>query len=399
MIAPANESDEEWARRRWPHFRILPQLDSPNLGDRIQATINTLLEEHDQVLLIGSDAPSLPITHIKSAPDFDTTLGPADDGGFYLIGSRQPLPDLKKIRWSTQFSFEDTREVLLKAGLSNGVGHYWYDIDTVEDLWRLERDLTPTTPARQRMLDFLSSLQRVTVIIPTLNEEENILPLTSSLSELKPHPEILFVDGGSQDHTLERISEAGLIPLYAPRNRGAQLNAGIEEAHGQVLLFLHADTQIDQAGYTAMLAALEEPTCLGGAYGYALADGDWRCRVIEGGVRLRNRLFKLPYGDQAYFIKRGALDEVGPFQEMRLMEDVEWFTRLKKTGRYTLLDEPAVTSPRRIFAKGWIRSGATNITLVTLYKLGADPDDLATFYYRDSRKGKEGDELVAGEGL
>ncbi len=397
VIAPANAEDEAWARARWPSFEVLPQIDRPNLGDRIQTTINTLLEDHDKVLLIGSDAPSLPTDHILACLEcleVDTVLGPADDGGFYLIGSRRPLPNLQEVRWSSHYALEDTREVLLRADLTNEVGPYWYDIDTVEDLWRLERDLPPDSPAKIRMLQFLSTLPKVTVVVPTLNEEENILPLTYSLRNLEPTPEILFIDGGSRDQTPLKITQAGLFPLQTKTNRGAQLNAGIEQAHGQLLLFLHADTTIDQQSYSAMLAAAEDPDCWGGAFRYALPDDDWRCRVIEKGVYLRNALFKLPYGDQAYFIKRGAIEQVGPFLEIRLMEDVEWFTRLKKTGHYRLLDAVALTSSRRIFAKGWIRSGAINLTLVTLYKLGADPDELARFYYGKSQS-KQADELVA----
>ncbi|MGE5196378.1 MAG: TIGR04283 family arsenosugar biosynthesis glycosyltransferase, partial [Anaerolineae bacterium] len=176
----------------------------------------------------------------------------------------------------------------------------------------------------------------VSIIIPVYNEEKMIDRLISSLLLLKPSPELIFVDGGSKDATAAYIKGRGLHLIESPRRgRAVQLNLGVSAATGRKLLFMHADCFLSQEAYSAMIACLNRAEIVGGAFSYALdrSEEDFRERIIEKGVALRNILFTLPYGDQGYFIRRETLDEkVGYFKEMPLMEDVEWFERLKKKG-------------------------------------------------------------------
>lgn len=226
--------------------------------------------------------------------------------------------------------------------------------------------------------------QSVSIIIPVLNEEKRIESLVYRLSQLTPKPEILFVDGGSRDHTVYEVQRLGLAPIYSSKaNRGQQLNRGANQAQGDIFVFLHADTLLDQQAYSSMLEKMRQPAILGGAFSYRLQDSknDWRLRLIEKGTYLRTHWLKLPYGDQAFFIKRQAWQQVGSFKEMALMEDVEWFERLKKTKQYVLLEDSIVTSPRRILKKGWLKSCCLNLSLVTLYKIGVSPSSLANLYY------------------
>lgn len=400
FICPAKAEDRLWAHARWPHFHILTKLNNNDLGHCIHSIMTAIQQQgYDKVLLIGSDAPSLPVDYIRECQDklqtHDVVFGPADDGGYYLIGARQALPDLISVRW------KDMAPALKARHLSIGLGPIWYDVDYIEDLWHLEKDLVNQKGARKKLEDWIAQLQKVSIIIPVLNEKPRIEPLVTHLSQLTPEPEIIFVDGGSQDGTLAEIKRLGVLSFSSQKaNRGHQLNMGARAAHGEILLFLHADTLIDQKAYTAMIDSLRQIDVLGGAFSYTLtgSEEDWRLRVIEQGVAFRTNRLKMPYGDQGFFIKRGAWDEiVGPFQEIALMEDVEWFKRLKDTGQYVLLPEPVETSPRRILKKGWIKSSVLNFWLVSLYHLGIDPETLAYFYYGEKKPEQETKEIAQYE--
>lgn len=390
FAAPANANDVEWCQKLFPMAKPLPQSPLSNLGERIQKSLNDVLAMgYSRVLLIGSDAPSLPTEFLHQCFDqldkHHAVLGPCDDGGFYLIGTNTPAPDLTHVRWSTNHAFKDTAKTLSKAGLSVGSGPGWYDVDEVELLWRVEKDLQQASGKRASLSKWIGSLPKVSIIVPLLNEEKRVGHMVEALRQLKPTPEIICVDGNSRDATRTRLQELEVEPVVVEKaNRGRQINAGLEKATGSIFLILHADTSISQEAYQAMITALENEEICGGAFSYALetSEVNWRLRFIERGVSLRNILFTLPYGDQGYFIKKRAFCNVGPFKELALMEDVEWFGRLKKHGNITILPQYVTTSPRRILAKGPFRSSLLNITLVALYQAGVDPDTLASFYYR-----------------
>ena len=190
-IYPVFPTDLDWAEGRWPQFNSLAHPPSNNLGDRICATINSLLDQdYERVLVIGSDAPSLPIAYINEnchlLNDHQTVLGPAEDGGFYLIGSKQKLPSLHSVRWSTPCAYEDTHHHLLTEGLSVGTGPLWYDIDHVQDLERLRDDLLDSDQARLFLQAWLASLPTVSIVIPVRNEKNLIAKLVKQLRDLKP---------------------------------------------------------------------------------------------------------------------------------------------------------------------------------------------------------------------
>lgn len=160
FICPAKTEDKAWAEKRWPAFSILPQCQHPNLGQRIHSTLTTIQQQkYDQVLIIGSDAPSLPIQYIRECSQQlnanEAVLGPAEDGGYYLLGICRPLPDLTSVRWSTEFALEDTLAILKSHRFSVALGSLWYDVDCKEDLIRLNKDLVNQKGARKQLEDWL----------------------------------------------------------------------------------------------------------------------------------------------------------------------------------------------------------------------------------------------------
>jgi rSAM/selenodomain-associated transferase 2 len=218
----------------------------------------------------------------------------------------------------------------------------------------------------------------ISVVIPALDEEELVGGAVRCVRD--EAGEVIVADGGSLDHTRERARDAGAIVLEGPRGRGAQLRTGAEAARGEWLLFLHADTRLDP-GWSAAIAALP-PRVVGGAFRFAVDSRRRAFRVIEAGTRLRCRLLRLPYGDQALFARRQAYQLMGGFRALPLMEDVDFVRRLRTLGRIALLPQRALTSARRWEARGLVRGTLTNLRLLTLYALGRSPERLARIYER-----------------
>ncbi len=394
FICPSTPSDVAWAQKKWKGLPILPQVESNNLGIKIEATVKAVQKRgFEEVLVLTTNSPTLPLDYIRQCKEqllsSDIVLGPTLDGEVYLLATKTPLPDLGAIRWGTTFALEDCTKTLTAEGQSVGIGLKWYKVHTLEELWMLEKDLRQEKGKNGKLLSFLECLKKVTIIIPVRNEKNLIARQVLALNQLVPKPEILFVDGGSEDGSLKEIEKAGLHPLVAEEiSRGDLLNRGIEKAEGSVLLFLHPDTLLNQKAYSAMLERLEDPAIVGGAFSYAISGSGsnrFRNRVIESWTRVRNNVFHMPYGKQAYFIKKTALAKVGPFSSLPLMEDIEWFERLKKTNSYVILEEPVKASSKEIDKSKWISENISTISLLALYKLGVPPKTLLSFYQKEKK--------------
>ena len=216
----------------------------------------------------------------------------------------------------------------------------------------------------------------ISVVIPALDEEDVIGGAVRSVRD--EAGEVIVADGGSGDRTRERALDAGARVVEAPRGRGVQLQRGAAVARGEWLLFLHADTRLD-AGWSRAIATLPQAV-VGGAFRFAVDSRRRAYRVIEAGTRLRCRLFRLPYGDQALFARREAYHLMGGFRPLPLMEDVDFVRRLRGMGRLALLPQRALTSARRWESRGIVRGTLTNLYCITLYALGRPPERLARLY-------------------
>ena len=214
----------------------------------------------------------------------------------------------------------------------------------------------------------------LSVVIPTLNAAA-ILP--ACIGRLPGADEILVVDGGSRDSTVEMARAAGARVIVAPRGRGTQLKAGGEAARGDWLLFLHADTLLG-AGWRAAVEAHQAKRPRSAAcFRFRLDDDAWQARLIERGVAARVRLLGLPYGDQGLLVPRLLYEKVGGFRPLPLMEDVDLVRRL---GRVRQLPVDAVTSAARWRRDGWLRRSATNLLCLLLYGLGLPAERVALLY-------------------
>ena len=216
----------------------------------------------------------------------------------------------------------------------------------------------------------------LTVVIPVFNAASSLGPC---LAGLDGADEILVVDGGSTDGSVEIADWSGARVVSAPRGRGVQLRTGGLAARGNWLLFLHADTQLG-AGWRAAVAAhvAAAPHCAG-YFDLRLDDPAWQARVIESGVSLRARWLALPYGDQGLLISRRLYDELGGFRPLPLMEDVDLVRRIG-SRRLRRLAVTALTSTERWRRDGWIRRSGRNLACLALYAGGMAPARLARFY-------------------
>jgi rSAM/selenodomain-associated transferase 2 len=219
---------------------------------------------------------------------------------------------------------------------------------------------------------------RITVIIPTLDEAENIGACLAALDGQEGPVEIIVVDGGSGDGTVSiAVRSPGVRVVHAPRGRGAQMNAGAAMASGEILWFVHADCRPPAGGATAIRRALACDGVIGGAFRFVLADRGWGYRVVEWGVRLRCRLFHLPYGDQGIFLRRALFEELGGYRETPILEDLCVVRALRRRGRVVTLPEAMPTSPRRYAHDGLLRTVVRHQILMLAAWLGGSPDRLA----------------------
>jgi rSAM/selenodomain-associated transferase 2 len=213
----------------------------------------------------------------------------------------------------------------------------------------------------------------ISVIIPTLDEQGEVAKAIASVRG--EAAEILVVDGGSHDDTCGEAAAAGARVMKAPAGRGAQLDYGARRASGEWLLFLHADTRLEE-GWAPALRALGAGVA-GGAFRFAVRSPRRVFRLIEAGVRLRCAVLRLPYGDQGLFARREAYAACGGFPPIPLMEDVAFVRRLGRVGRLALLRPRACTSARRWERHGVMATTILHLRLLSLYLAGRSPERLA----------------------
>ncbi len=222
----------------------------------------------------------------------------------------------------------------------------------------------------------------ISVILPVLNEERRIDQRLSELAAMEGLGEVLVVDGGSTDATAERARAfPGVTVLSAPRGRASQMNAGAEQARGSVLLFLHADVALPTDATRHVLRALEDPGVVAGAFKTWTVDDVGRSRLgpLLHLADLRSRYTRLPYGDQALFVRAEAFRAAGGFPAQPLMEDLELSRRLWKLGRIRTVEARVTVSGRRFLARPVFYFLAVN-GFPLLYRLGVSPATLLRVY-------------------
>ena len=221
------------------------------------------------------------------------------------------------------------------------------------------------------------------IIVPVLHEHAVISETIGRISSLDhgEAAEIIVVDGDPTGGTLRAIADGSVRKLLSEPGRGGQLNRGAGAASGEILLFLHADTKLPADALIRIGEVLRDETLAGGAFDLAVDSPRRVFRPIERVASIRTRLTRIPYGDQAIFLRRAWFRSLGGFRDLPIMEDVDLMRRLKRSGgRIAILPERAVTSARRWEQEGILYTTLRNWSLVTLFLCGVDARRLARWY-------------------
>jgi uncharacterized protein len=343
-----------------------------DLGDRLAAACHRAFAAGCQsVMIIGTDCPglnALTLTQARqSLQHHDLVLGPAQDGGYYLIGLRKFVPALfQGIAWSTANTLAETVVIARQHHLNTQYLPPLSDVDHPEDLihWR-------------------KATTKISIIIPTLNEAASIAQALTRL-KIAPNIEIILVDGGSHDQTLaiaQTLEDLPIKILSSPPGRAHQMNQGAQVATGEILLFLHADTQLPNRFDLLIRQALTDPQHLGGAFALQIDAQLIGLRLVEWLANWRSRALSMPYGDQGIFIRAEVFHQLGGFPTQPIMEDYELMRRLKQQGKpIVMIAAPALTSGRRWQRLGVVKTTVINQVIVLAYRCGVSPERLARWY-------------------
>jgi rSAM/selenodomain-associated transferase 2 len=227
---------------------------------------------------------------------------------------------------------------------------------------------------------------RISVVVPSWRDAENLAVLLPALGRLDRVFETIVVDASAHPE-VERIAlSSGATFVASPLpNRGAQMNLGAAAATGDVIVFQHSDTDLEDAHVAAIETALSNPEIIGGAFFRKFDGRHPRLMWLESVARFLTRHGGTLYGDQSIFVRRDAFEKLGGFARIPLMEDVEFSRRLRGAGKIAVLDPPVQSSARRHLRKGAWRTSIQNGLFIVLYNLGVSPHRLHRWYYGNTK--------------
>ncbi|MFD2570037.1 TIGR04283 family arsenosugar biosynthesis glycosyltransferase [Spirosoma soli] len=223
----------------------------------------------------------------------------------------------------------------------------------------------------------------LTVIIPTFNEADNIGQLVRDLQHYGGNhlADILVVDGGSTDQTVDRAREAGAQIVVSPMaGRAAQMNYGASLTKGEVLYFVHADVQIHPDFVSDITKAIAEGNDAG-CYRFRFASAHPLLRLNSYGTRFPGLMSR--GGDQTLFITRTLFDQLGGFRERYVvMEDFDIIVRIREVAQFCIIPKDVIVSARKYEANSWLRVQVANLTAFSLFFMNVAPTHIARTYKR-----------------
>lgn len=223
----------------------------------------------------------------------------------------------------------------------------------------------------------------VSIIIPTLNEEKTIANTIKNLINLNGDKEVIVVDGGSSDNTIEEASKYTKV-IKSQKGRAFQMNAGARVSNGDILWFVHSDSVIHKDSLIEIEKAINKGY-VGGGFHLCFYDWDTRfMKFMEITSNIRGKFLNLIYGDQGIFVRRNVFEKLGGFPQIEIMEDWEFSIRMKKIGKMCLINLPIGTSARRFKQGGGLKTLLLMHKLKILYTLGVSPKELVKIY-REAR--------------
>jgi len=237
-------------------------------------------------------------------------------------------------------------------------------------------------PDRHLAGDLAKSVRmQISIIVPVFNEALLIRPFLRHLRQRAPGAEIIVVDGGSTDGTGDLAAGFCDRLVESQRNRAKQMDAGAHVARGEILWFVHVDAELPLQCLDEIARIMDDSTVVGGYFRIRLPRG-LVYRLTDSFAHYAGFLLRMRCGDHGIFCRRTAFVDVGGFPKVPLMEDVEFFRRLRHCGRVTYSDKRIVVSPRRYEAIGRARLTFAYGFIAALYVCGLPLSILDRIYQR-----------------
>ena len=371
--------------RQWlgADVRPVPQGEG-DLGRRMHLAFSEAFEQGmRRVVVVGTDSPGIRPAHLARAfhalRSRDVVVGPARDGGYYLIGLSRPAPDLfDGIPWGTGEVLQRTLDAAAASNRRVSLLDPLEDVDRPEDI--------PVWEQEVRAGGLGDEPKTLSIIIPAIDEADGIESALAGTEGISSVTEKIVVDGGSRDGTVERARACGAKVIASVPMRSTQMNAGARAAEGTVLLFLHADTRLPPGFEHHVLEILDRPDTVAGAFRLGIDGRFPGLRVIEWLANFRSICMGMPYGDQAIFIAADRFRRAGGFPEIPIMEDFAFMRRLRSRGRIGIARVAVTTSARRYDAYGFWRTTWINQLMIIAYLMGVSPARLARWYRAGLRR-------------
>ncbi len=329
-----------------------------------------------KVILIGSDCPNNRRDNLQLALDsldeHDCVIGPSNDGGYYLIGfasnaqnakelnfflQQVMQPVFQNIDWGTESVFAQSIKKITNQSLKYSSLQALSDVDTYFDV-----------------------PEKISVIIPTLNEEKNIKELFATLPPAFNF-EVIVSDAHSHDKTCDIASFYSATCIQSAAGRSQQIQNAISKTTGNILLFLHADSSLPAKWDIKIRHILADKNCSLGYFTFGIKEYFWTRPIIEWGVKFRCKYFKLPFGDQGLFVRKSDFLK-WDLQQVPILEDVFLVKCAQKYGKILPIDDKLLTSGRRWFKYGFIRTTVMNASVLFCSKLGMNLEDIKQAYWQ-----------------
>jgi len=220
---------------------------------------------------------------------------------------------------------------------------------------------------------------KISVVIPAFNEADHIAGVLEKVTS-GFDVECIVADGISKDETVLLADQAGARIVQTAPGRAAQMNAGAKTASGEILLFLHADTELPDNWDFIVRNAFKNPRVLLGAFRFRVKERLRGIGLVEWGTNIRSRVFRRPYGDQGLFLCRGTFEKLGGFPEQPILEDVQLVRRARRLGKIVTVREAVLTSGRRWQKHGVFRTTLINQLILFGNAFGVPPEKLRRLY-------------------
>ena len=234
------------------------------------------------------------------------------------------------------------------------------------------------------MVPLLPGPDRISVIVPVGRGERE--PgrdfFERVLGEMPERVQIVCTaDEGTSPEVLSAFAHAGAFLLSSEAPRGARLSSAAAASTGDIFLFLHADTILPRGWDLAVRRAVESGAA-GGAFRLSFSGGGARMAWVAFWANARTAFTRMPYGDQAPFVRRDVYERLGGHEPWPLLEDWDLARRVRDAGRVALLPEAVSTSPRRYLERGVARTVLRNWRTLWRFRRGVPPETLAEEYRR-----------------